>query len=134
MIAFVGPRGAKTENASTNGMISATSTTQLRVSKKPRNHNAIAVTPPSFAKFAGVLQPGLLADEGEHAEREAGAEQPSAQRSRAAARARRAPKHRRHQRERDERDVPPRATVREALVERVVDGEHAESAPATARR
>ena len=54
---FVGPR--QTETASTQGTISATTTTQAAVSKKPRNHHASSVTAASFAKFASTSSPTI---------------------------------------------------------------------------
>src|SRR5436190_13916649 len=52
---FVGPR--QTEYASTQGTITATSTTQYAFSKKSRNANASAVIAASFAKSAIAPRP-----------------------------------------------------------------------------
>jgi hypothetical protein len=54
-ITFVGPR--HTEYASTQGMIKATSTTQLSVSKYSRKANPTNVTAKSLEKFSAVFQP-----------------------------------------------------------------------------
>src|SRR5205823_14608673 len=54
-ITFVGPR--QTEYASTQGMISATRTTQLSASKYERKAKPTAVMPKSLEKFSAVFQP-----------------------------------------------------------------------------
>src|SRR5262249_9377350 len=56
-ISFVGPRGENTENASTNGMMHATRTTQLSCSKYGRNAKPRKATAKSWQKFSGVFQP-----------------------------------------------------------------------------
>src|SRR4051794_15755949 len=78
---FVGPCELKTENASTHGMISATRTTQLSVSKYSRNAKPTNATANSFAKFSGVLQPATWNAQASTARPTAAAGSPRAVRS-----------------------------------------------------
>ena len=70
-MSFVGP--AATENASTNGMIAATITTQLSSSNSERNNQPAHVYAASLAKFDGEVRiraPGHDRGDHEHDERD----------------------------------------------------------------